>query len=171
LGLHRSAHTSSLQLRSPVPFNLTAFLRHAVGFPDLRLLRRLRPTYGSSRRLAHARSSEPYVVPKFTQIASSRCRRFCLYALLGSSPRSVPGKPGWEECWFPAPQRLPLPIRDKSSGTSTLVLHSTGGPTFDASDGSFLRDHSNALASSPDGSRFSPGHVVKGASDTALPLE
>jgi len=51
LGLHRSAHTSSLQLRSPVPFNLTAFLGLVVGFPDLRLLRRLRPTYGSSRRL------------------------------------------------------------------------------------------------------------------------
>jgi hypothetical protein len=66
LGVHRSALTSSLQLNSPVPFNLTAFLRHAVGFPDLGLLRRLRPTSSSSRRLAHAQLSELDVVPKFT---------------------------------------------------------------------------------------------------------
>src|SRR5687767_3597716 len=68
------------------------------------------------------------------------------------------------------------PIRDcsrpqsKSSGNSTLVLHSTGGPTFDASDGNFLRDRGNALASSPPDSRLSCGHIVRGASDTVLLL-
>ncbi len=35
------------------PFSLTASLRRVASFPGLRLLRRLRPTPGSSRRLAH----------------------------------------------------------------------------------------------------------------------
>ena len=74
------------------------------------------------------------------------------------------------EYWVPVPQRLCLPIRDTQSDNSTLVLHSTGGPTFDASNGSFLRDPSNALASSADRRRFLSHHVVEEASDLPLPL-
>ena len=70
---------------------LTAPLRHVAGFPDLGLLRGLCPTSGIGRRLAYPVAGEPNVVPKFTQIASSCRLRPCLYAWLGSLPRSSSG--------------------------------------------------------------------------------
>ena len=115
LGFHRSALTSLLQLSSPVPFNLTAFLRHVAGFPDLRLLRRLRPIHSVSRRLARTLASELCMVPKFTQIASTRCLRSCLYALHGSLPRSIPGN--ISECGV----LMFLPLRDYACPSETSV--------------------------------------------------
>jgi hypothetical protein len=62
--------------------------------------------YSGSRRLAHSLSGELYMVPKFTEVASTHCGRSCLYALLGSLPRSLSGKSGCiESADF-------LPIRD-----------------------------------------------------------
>ena len=49
-----------------VPHHLTAPLRHAVGFPDLGLLRGLCHTSGIGRRLAYSVVGEPDVLPKFT---------------------------------------------------------------------------------------------------------
>jgi hypothetical protein len=43
------------------------------------------------------------VVPKFTSIASAHCRRCCLYAWLGSLPRSILGEAGCNEVPFPCP--------------------------------------------------------------------
>ena len=76
----------------------------------------------------------------------------------------------WRECRFPAPAKLLLSVINRSSGNSTLVLHSAGGPIFDASDGNFLRDRGNALASSTQSSRLLCCHIVRRASDTHLPL-
>ena len=63
----------------PYLFNLTASLRHVMGFPHLGLLRRLRPTYSIGRRHLLPRG-ELYVVPKFILVSSATCLRFHLYA-------------------------------------------------------------------------------------------
>jgi hypothetical protein len=89
LGHHCSVHTSSLRLSSQrLALSLTAFLRQVVGSPHRRLLRRLRPLSDIGRRLTDSRVGETDRVPRFTWGASTHGHRFCLYAWLGSLPRS-----------------------------------------------------------------------------------
>src|ERR671924_1877734 len=46
---------------------------------------------------------------------------------------------------------------------------SSGGPSYDASNSSFLRNHNRILASSSQSGRPLLSHIVEGASDTRLP--
>src|SRR6266480_823681 len=84
-------------------------------------------------------------------VASSRCFRSCLYALLGSSPRSLSGVRGvGGSAAYPGPSEADIsPKRQRCSDSSTLALPSSGGPTYGASDGNFSRDRGIVVAHSP----------------------
>ena len=119
----------------PYLFNLTASLRHVMGFPHLRLLRRLRPTYSIGRR-HRLPVGELYVVPKFIFVSSATCRRFHLYANTWLFARLVIGDCGFDQmlhlAWssallskrdLPAPSEYQYPITTPcpiSNGCSNL---------------------------------------------------
>ena len=124
-----------------------------------------------ARSLSKKSDANNYVVLKFTYVASSCCFRSCLYAWLGSLPRSLSGRLGvFLECPSPIPQRFPPSQARWWSDNSILVLHSSDSPTCGASCGNFFRDLDSTLASSTAPSRFGAYHIVGGASEVILSL-
>ena len=92
------------------------------GFPVLGLLRGLCHPSSIGRRLACSDAGEPDELPKFTEVASSYRLRSCLYALLGSLPRSSSEDAGQREYGIPALTGLSLQLEDRDSDDSTLAL-------------------------------------------------
>ena len=170
LGHHVLVHTSSLRLSSQrLALSLTAFLRQVVGFPHRGLLRRLRPLSDIGRRLTDSVARETDRVPRFTWGASTHGHRFCLTpgsARCLARDRGNQGVIGvlisyhYEitlACWRQAFRPLhPRPT-------------STDGPSYGASNSSFLRNHNRILASSSQSGRPLLSHIVEGASDPRLP--
>ncbi len=160
--------TSLQSHRSPTVTSLAPLRAHhpVAGFPDLRLLRALRPVPGIGRRLTNSfrrakggsqvHSKSVVMVPEVLPLRLARRIASLDHGTIRVSG-SADGLPSMKD----PPESDSQKVHDLHPRPPVVA----GGPTCGASSGSFLRNHSTTLASSTTSRRVLVCHIVSGASD------